>query len=132
MLEGITNTVVMVSFGLFIGILISLFGMLGGLYDRPEKRQLNLKKRAQESPRDYFRRLKAESDERAERNIKEMATWPRSLKIVYASLIVFVLILVLILNFTPIRMNWLAFLTSMFATGVTGALIYDNTRKGKI
>ncbi len=129
MIEGITNTVVMVFFGVFIGALLGLITEIGELYSPKARPRPQIKKRAGEGFRAYWRRQRAEADERAEQTRKEMATAPRSYEILLGTFGVFVLIIVVLINVTPLRMNWPAFSGGAVVAWLTTAVIYAMTKK---
>ena len=129
MIEGITNTVVMVFFGVFTGALLGLITQLGELYSPKERPRTHIKKRAGEGFRAYWRRQKAEADERAEQTRKEMATAPRSYEILLCTFGVLILIIVVLINVTPLRMNWPAFSGGAVVAWLTTAVIYRMTKR---
>lgn len=129
MIEDITNTVVMVFFGVFIGVLLGLIMELSELYRPKERPRVHLKKRAGEGFSDYLRRQKAETDERAEQSRKEMATAPRSYEFLHGTFGVFILIMVVLINVTPLRMGWPAFVGGAVAAWLTIAVIYRMTKR---
>jgi hypothetical protein len=129
MLEGITNTVFMVAFGLLIGVLFGLFTVLSETYEKPRESTFHLRKNPGESFGEYFRRLDAELDEDNKKNREEIATWPKSVKIVSFTFLAFILVLVLVINITPIRMSWPVFSGTAFGVAVICSLVFDKTIK---
>ena len=130
MIEEIANTVFMVAFGLFIGSTFGLFTALSESLERPGERALQLRKNKEDSLKDYFRKLHAQVDEDNKRNIEEIATWPRSMKIVLSIFMAFVVVLVLVINFTTIRMSWPIFLGTAFGACVVCILIFRRVSEG--
>jgi hypothetical protein len=56
---------------------------------------------------------------------------PKSFMIVYFTLFAFIAILVVTVVVTPVQMNWLAFLLSLFTAFGVGELIYKRGRTDK-
>jgi len=129
MIEEIANTVFMVAFGLFIGSLFGLFTAFSERIERPEKPKLQWRKGVGESWRDYFRKLHAQTDEDNKRNRQEIATLPNSMKILLSTIIVLIVALVLVINFTQIRMSWIIFLSTAFGAGGVSVLIVRRVLK---
>jgi hypothetical protein len=73
----------------------------------------------------------AEIEEDNKKNREEIATWPKSIKIVSSTFIAFILVLVLVINITPIRMSWPVFLGTAFGVAVICSLIFGKMLKGK-
>lgn len=128
MFDVVVNTVVMVLFGLLIGALLGLFyvlsGFLDGVLDAPRP-----KKKEGES---FLRSIWRLGQERADESASFMSTAPRSFKIVYGVLAGFIVLLIVVLNVSPLQMNWLAFLLSVLAVSLVVVWIYRWSKAGKI
>jgi len=133
MFEGITNTVVMVFFGLLIGVFLGLFMILSEpLEPDRQQRSLSLMKKAGEHFSRYLRRILTEVNVYADWGSEFIHIAPKSLMIVYVTLLAFVVILVVTVIVTPLQMNWLAFLLSLFAAFSVSQLVYNGAKKAEI
>ncbi len=128
MFEGIGNIIVMVFFGFLIGVL----GQVMMIFGVPRKHTDIVTKRKPEEP--FFSYLKRYFKEERERdpmeNVKKK--YRKAAYITTAMVYIVIAIMVLLVVFSPIRMNWLAFMLSLLAaTGITMA-IYNMAKAGKI
>jgi hypothetical protein len=128
MIESTVNIVVMVLFGVFIGSLVALFNALSEDILRPGQIKEDERKSG-EGLLAYQLRI---ANERAELSKKIVTTGPRSFKMVYGALVLFIVMLVIVINFSTVHMHWLAFLLSALAGFVVAQLVYNQSKAGKI
>ena len=133
MIEGTTNIVAMVFFGLLLGVLLCLFGILSEPIEPDrQKRSLSLMKKAGERFSSYLSRIRTEVNVYADWGTEFVHIAPKSALIVYGTLLAFVAILIVTVIVTPLQMNWLAFLLSLFAAFVVSQLVYNRAKKSEI
>jgi len=126
MFEIIGNIIVMVVFGLLVGTLFQVMD----IFQRPRK-DSEIKREPGESFLRYLRRSIREARERdpMEHVIKK---YRKAYHITIAMVYIVIAIMVLLVVFSPIRMNWLAFILSSFAAFGILKLIFDRAKAGKI
>lgn len=126
MFEVIGNIIVMVVFGLLVGTLFQVMT----IFERPRK-DSETKREAGESFLRYLRRTIREARERdpMENVIKK---YRKAAYITMAMVYIVIALMVLLVVFSPIKMNWLAFILSIFAAFGILKLIFDRAKAGKI
>ena len=125
MFEVISNIIVMVVFGFLIGAMIAVSIM----FEKPEKP--SYAKGPGESLFRYLRRRwKEEGEEEPMENILEK--YRKAYKITLYLLTGVVVIMVLLVIFSPIRMYWVAFIIAIFVSGGILLGIYNLAKAGKI
>jgi hypothetical protein len=126
MFEVVYNIIVMVVFGFLIGAMIAVSVM----FEKPEKRS-EAKRNPGESPFGYLRRCwKEEGKEGSMEGILEK--YRKAYKITLYLLTGVVVIMVLLVRFSPIGMHWGAFIIAIFVSAGILLGIYNLAKTGKI
>lgn len=126
MLE-IINSMVLLMFGILIGVLLMVSEAYESLYKEKSKK---LKKRQGESFLHYSRR--SSSREYHDERIKIMQSMPKPFQRAGFGMSIFVILLIIVLIFSPIYMNWLIFIISVLVGIVVFKLIFYLAKAGKI
>lgn len=126
MLE-IINSIVLVMFGILFGVL----SKVTMAYEPLEKEKMKeLKKREGESFLQYLRRTT--SREYREKETKIRDSMPKLYQRAILGTGVLVIMLIIVLIFTPIHMNWLIFIVSIIGGIIIYELIFYLAKAGKI
>lgn len=128
MLE-IINSMVLIVFGILIGLLTRVAGAYDPLIEEKRKAK-DLTQRDGESFFDYLRRTTSEEYRNEDDKIKE--SMPKPYQRALTGTGVFVIMLVVVLIFSPLYMNWLIFIGSILAGIIIYELIFYLAKAGKI
>lgn len=124
MIDETISTIVLVLFGLLIGVILKVSLVYEQNLPRPHP---TLHKKKNESILDFMRRLDVVSQEWTRKlNLNLPAMIPIG---IFYSLIA---LLIVVLYFTPIHMNWLVFLFSVFVGFGIAEGIFSLAKAGKI
>jgi len=132
MIDPIINGIVLVIFGLILGAVLQLFGLLSHGFSRLALIRGTPQKQGEKTGKVDLRRFINESHERAELTRQAIRTMPRSVKISLATFYGLIFVLVLFVKYSPIEMKWLIFLGSVFAGFILMDLVFSRAKAGKI
>ena len=130
MIESIINGIVLVIFGLTIGSVLQLFGLLSRGFSSEVLRQGISRKQGEKRRKASLRRFIKESRERAEQSRKSIRTMPRSAKISMVAFYGLIVVLILFVKYSPIEMRWLIFIGSVLAGFFAMDSVFARAKKG--
>lgn len=128
MTAQIANDIVVAVFALIIGGL----AMLMSGYSRGLARDLK-RARAERGERSRdLRGIFAQAEKRAEEGRRLVGTMPRSWRLLMAALFGLIVVLVLVVTFSPIEMSWIVFVVALVVGYLAAARVFASARAGRI
>lgn len=129
MIDPIINGTVLVIFGLTLGAVLQLFGLLRRGFSGEVLRIS--RKQGEKRRKVGLRRFIKESLERAEQSRNAIRTMPRSAKISMIAFYGLIVVLILFVKYSPIEMRWLIFIGSVLAGFFAMDRVFARAKMGK-
>jgi hypothetical protein len=130
MINTIINGVVLAIFGLIIGAVLQLLGLMEGGVSSDLLR--NTREKRNSIGKIGWKGFIKESLKAAEEGRKLMQTMPRSRMILLIAFYGLIAVLILIVKYGPIEMNWWILIGSISTGFVVMDFIYYKAKKGKL
>jgi len=132
MIDPIINGIILVIFGLIIGGVLQLFGLLSGKFSSDALRRRVPRKEGERRRGLGLIRFFKKSRERAEQGKRSIHTMPRSAIISMVAFYRLLIVLILIIKYSPIEMRWLIFIASVLVGFLVMNKVFLQAKKGEI
>ena len=130
MIDPIINGTILIVFGLAMGAILQLYGLLArGFTSQTLRRKVS----SEEGKGNItLRRLLRESKKKAEEGRTSVQTMPKSGVISMIAAYGLIIVIILIVKFSPVEMQWFIFIGAILVGFMAMDRIFTLARKGKI